>query len=212
MTDNYAKIVRNNLEKLFAEETTDLGENLAAVKEHDSFLFRAFGKNCRLSSEGIFLDGEKESGVLGILISLYALGANPAPLIEQPFKAFKEFPDSMPYVGAFATRTELILTTAVSPIKNRREEIIRRIGGKPSVEGLPGDFTVVLFPLPKIALCYIFYEADEDFPAAATCLYSNNASLFMPVDGLADVGEYTSKRIIEIIEEAPLCPNAEKKY
>jgi len=57
----------------------------------------------------------------------------------------------------------------------------------------------MVYPLPKIALCYIFYEADEDFPASVTCLYSNNASSFLPIDALADVGEYTSKKILTVI-------------
>jgi len=48
-------------------------------------------------------------------------------------------------------------------------------------------------------LYYIFYHADEDFSASATCLFSNNALSFLPVDALADTGEYTSKRIIELI-------------
>jgi len=42
---------------------------------------------------------------------------------------------------------------------------------------------------------YIFYEPDDDFAASVICLYSNNALLFLPVDGLADVGEYCSKKI-----------------
>lgn len=40
---------------------------------------------------------------------------------------------------------------------------------------------------------------DEEFPASATCLFSNNALSFLPIDALADIGEYTSKKIIEII-------------
>ena len=51
----------------------------------------------------------------------------------------------------------------------------------------------------KKLYCYILYEADEDFPAAVTCLYSSNADRFMPMDGLADVGEYTSKKIIDLV-------------
>ena len=31
-------------------------------------------------------------------------------------------------------------------------------------------------------------------------LYSNNANQFMPVDGLADVGEYTSRKILNLID------------
>ncbi|MCP3941125.1 MAG: DUF3786 domain-containing protein [Desulfobacteraceae bacterium] len=40
--------------------------------------------------------------------------------------------------------------------------------------------------------CLGYFDADDDFPASATCLYSNNARLFLPMDGLADVGEYCS--------------------
>ena len=51
---------------------------------------------------------------------------------------------------------------------------------------MSGDFAFVVRPLPKIYLCYIFYEADQDFPPSVTCLYSANANRFMPMDGLAD--------------------------
>ena len=40
---------------------------------------------------------------------------------------------------------------------------------------------------------------DEEFPASVTCLFSANALSFMPLDGLADVAEYTSKEIIRLI-------------
>jgi len=53
--------------------------------------------------------------------------------------------------------------------------------------------------LPKIALLLIFYLPDEDFPASATCLFSSNARSFMPLDGLADVAEYTSNALIGLV-------------
>jgi hypothetical protein len=144
----------------------------------------------------------KQTGVTGILISLYALGADPAPFVLTPFRAFKEFPDTAPYVGAFATRTEKVLAPKTSSIEKLKEKIVEGLDGAPCPSDVPGDFNMLLFPLPKIALCYIFYEADEDFPAGVTCLYSSNAASFMPADGLADVGEYTSLRILEIVEMA----------
>ena len=64
---------------------------------------------------------------------------------------------------------------------------------------LGGDFSFILYPLPKIALCFIFYLPDEEFPASVTCLFSANALSFIPLDGLADVAEYTSKGIIGLI-------------
>ena len=118
----------------------------------------------------------------------------------EPLKAFKEFPDSAPYVGAFASHTEQILVPAVDRIKARTDRIIKRLDGQSAPASVSGDFTFVVRPLPKIFLCYIFYEADEDFPPSVTCLYSCNANRFMPMDGLADVGEYTSKTILEMIQ------------
>ncbi len=76
--------------------------------------------------------------------------------------------------------------------------IMERLSGEVAPSSITGDFAFVVRPLPKILLCYMFYEADEDFPPSVTCLFSNNANRFMPMDGLADVGEYTSKSILEL--------------
>ncbi|MCU0613774.1 MAG: DUF3786 domain-containing protein [Desulfobacterales bacterium] len=199
--DNYAKLVSKNLESLYEKLPEGFEAAIEAKKVGKEYFFRAFGKNCHISPHGIYLNEDKQTGVLGILISLYALYANHGPCVLEPFKAFKEFADSMPYVGAFTTHTEQILTPVVHKIKKVRDKIIDQLDGQDSPAGIPGDFSMVLYPFPKIALCYIFYDADEDFQAGVTCLYSSNASYFMPVDGLADVGEYTSKRILEIVPQ-----------
>jgi len=52
-----------------------------------------------------------------------------------------------------------------------------------------------------VAVCTIFYLADDEFPPSATCLFSSNAMQFMPLDGLADVAEYTSRKIIRMVSE-----------
>ena len=105
----------------------------------------------------------------------------------------------MPYVGAFTTHTEQLLVPHVAKIKASVHKITKTLKGEKAPSEAGGDFSFIVYPLPKIALCYIFYEADEDFSASVTCLYSNNANLFMPVDGLADVGEYTSRKILNLI-------------
>jgi hypothetical protein len=120
--------------------------------------------------------------------------------VIEPLRAFKEFPDSAPYVGAFASHTEQILVPAVERIKTRAGMVVERLGGQVAPASVSGDFAFVVRPLPKIYLGYIFYEADEDFPPSVTCLYSANANRFMPTDGLADVGEYTSKTILGLLD------------
>ncbi|MBU2431585.1 MAG: DUF3786 domain-containing protein [Proteobacteria bacterium] len=199
MTDNYAKIVQNNLDTLYKKLPADLEKNLPAVQGGQTFIFNAFGETCQITPKGIVLGDQEHSSIFGILISLYALNACPDICIQTPFKSFKELPDSMPYVGAFATHTEQTLVPHVDKIKTSIEKIKHTLNGEDTPQGTSGDFSFIVYPLPKIALCYIFYEADEDFPASVTCLYSNNAHLFLPIDGLADVGEYCSKKIMEII-------------
>lgn len=195
--DNYARLAKENLQRLYEDLPEDLENNLPAEKIGSAFTFPAFGRPCAIAPDGISLDGAQPPGVIGILLSLYALHAVPDVPVIEPFRAFKEFPGSAPYVGAFASHTEQILVPAVERIKTRTAIVIGKLDGRPAPASVSGDFAFVVRPLPKIYLCYIFYEADEDFPPSVTCLYSANANRFMPMDGLADVGEYTSKTILD---------------
>jgi len=199
MSNNYAKIVQDNLKKLFENLPTDLADALPAQQNGDVFCFEAFGEICEIRSDGIFLGDVQQTGVIGILISLYALNTKLETCLVEPLRAFKDFPNSMPYAGAFVTHTQQILVPYVEKIQVSTHRIIETLNGCESPSNVGGDFSFMVYPLPKVALSYIFYEADEDFPASVTCLYSNNALSFLPIDGLADVGEYTSKKILDLI-------------
>ncbi|MFC1828240.1 DUF3786 domain-containing protein [Thermodesulfobacteriota bacterium] len=199
MRDNYAKIVQNNLKKLYENLPEDLERLLPGDRQGDGFVFEAFGERCEVRPDGIFLGEALESGVLGILISLYVLHAGPETCILEPLKAFKDFPNSMPYAGAFVTHTQQILVPHAERITEKKDRIMARLKGQAAPSSTGGDVSFLVYPLPKIALCYIIYDADEDFPASVTCLYSSNALSFMPIDGIADVGEYTSKKILELL-------------
>ena len=106
MTDNYAKIVQDNLSRLYSNLPKDLAKNLPGEQDEERFIFDAFGEKCVIEPKRITLGEKEHSSVFGILISLYALNACSDICVLSPLKSFKEFPDSMPYVGAFATHTE----------------------------------------------------------------------------------------------------------
>ncbi len=199
LTDNYTKIVRNNLQQLYRNIPPNLAAALGGESEADHFIFNAFGETCIIEPGKILLGNKIQNGVVGILISLYAVHAKPQACVLKPFKAFKELPNSMPYAGAFVSHTQQILVPYVSQIRERQTIIMDTLSAESAPAAVGGDFAFVVYALPKIALCYIFYESDEDFPASVTTLYSNNALSFLPIDALADVGEYMSKRIIEIL-------------
>ncbi len=166
MSDNYDKIVQDNIRRLYGNLPIDLSENLPGEEVGEQFHFDAFGEKCVLS----------------------------------PLKSFKEFPDSISHVAASAMPTNKLLGPHVTEIRKAKQSIVRTFNGEKGPSEAGGDFSFTLYPLPKIALCYIFYEADDDFSASVRCLYSNNANQFMPASGLADVGEYTSKQILKLID------------
>lgn len=195
MSNNYATIVQNNLRRLFEMDLDERAAALPARYQDGTLVFKAFGHQCTLTHQGITLDSREESGPRGIVLSLYALHAEADALVAAPFKSFKELPGSMPYAGAFTNRTEQALIPYVDRLVSARQRVIDYFEGSDTPADVSGDCALVVRPLPKIALCYVCYAADEDFPAAVTCLYSRNADRFLPTDALADLGEYTTKAI-----------------
>ena len=195
----YAEIIKHNLARLYNPMPDDLAERLPAEQDGENYIFRAFGEICRIGPECIQLSGKDEYGPKGVVISLYALQAQAVSCKLTPFQAFREMPDSMPYVGAFASHAERILVSHIEQIENHIDRIMDYFESARGSDDEAGDFSIQIYPLPKIALNYIFYRADDEFPASATCLFSHNAAVFLPTDALADTGEYTSKKILEIL-------------
>jgi hypothetical protein len=201
LQDNYSRLVQANLTQLYQNLPIALANWLPAEQEDQAFSFKAFGNPCRIEPQGITLNDAPCPSIMGILISLYALHACGDDCVAMPFKAFKELKDSYPYSGAFSTHTENVLVPHAARLRDALASIAGALGSGPVPADVNADVAFTVYPLPKIALCYIVYEADEDFPAAVTCLYSNNADRFLPIDALADVGEYTSKTLIDLIAQ-----------
>ena len=197
--DNYDKIIRDNLDLLYKNLPDNLERLLPGQRQGDQFRLKAFGQSCLIRPDGIYIGDEPETGGVGILISLYAIHAIEDSCMPTPFKAFREFLNSLPYVGAFASHTESILIPHIAKIEDNLNLLFESLNGELSAAAEGGDISIILRPFPKIMLNYIFYLADEEFPASATCLFSNNALSFLPIDALADTGEYTSRKMIELI-------------
>ncbi|MGC8720022.1 MAG: DUF3786 domain-containing protein [Thermodesulforhabdaceae bacterium] len=197
--DNYESIILSYLPKAFERGIEVLKEAIPAEATGDGLLFKAFGANCLLTENAVMLDGVKETGPKGVLISIYALHAPTAQVSPSSWKAFRDFPNTMPYWGAFRSNAEEILVPYVEAISGAREKILERFGGNHAPDS-PGDFALILWPLPKVPLLYIFYLPDEEFPAEAKCLFADEYP-FMPVDAMADVAEYTSRSIINLVKK-----------
>lgn len=192
----YETIILENLSQAFERPIPDLERSTGGRWEEGALAFRAFGQRCCVAPDRVTLSGDESADPRAVLISLYVRCAGADPIQLMPFQAFKDFQGSMPYQGAFSANSEQALIPHVLQIREASQNIKERFGG---ADGGVGDFSMILYPLPKIALCCICYLPDEEFPAAAAVLFSANARSFMPLDGLADAAEYTSKEIIHIV-------------
>jgi hypothetical protein len=201
MSQNFLDIQKEYLQKAWARPIQELKQALPAHYAGGSFYFQAFGELCDLCPEKILLGGESLTGPEGILIALYALHVQNEEPQFRPLKAFKQFPGGMGYQAAFAMNAEKALHPFAPVIQKQKEQIITRLSGYPNQDARRCDLSFTLFPLPRVGLYYILNLPDEEFPASVTCLFPSNADRFLPVTGLADVAEYTAKKIIRLVTE-----------
>ena len=150
--DNYEKIIENNLTRLYENLPDNLELLLPGQHLNEQLVFKAFGCIYRIGSDGIAVGDKTETGVIGILISLYALHAKADPCIPTPFKAYREIPNSMPYAGAFASHTEQILIPHIDTIEDNLDLIFETLNGEIGTGSEGGDFSFVVRPFPKIKL------------------------------------------------------------
>lgn len=195
MISNYLKIQHEYLQRAWTRPTEELAGSLPAEYRSGCFHFQAFGCACQLCKTQILLDGQLQTGPEGLLVAMYASFTVDRPVTLQPPKSFKELPGAMPYWAAFTANAEHSLAPHVSAIEKIQQELAASFSGFINTDALSGGFSFTLYPLPRIPLYYIFHLPDDEFPAAVTCLFAANASDYMPVDGLADVAEYTGKKL-----------------
>lgn len=199
MTQSYLNIRNEYLTKAWKRTIDELRSAIPAEVENGALSFPAFGERCVMSPGEITLGGVPSDAVEGLLTAMYASHVSAKPVDLHPLKSFKELPNSMPYQGAFAANSERVLEPHVEAIQRRQGEIIGKFSGMVNTDAISGDFSFTLYPLPRIPLYYIFHLPDDEFPAGVSCLFAANADAFMPLDGLADVAEYTARRIIALL-------------
>ncbi|MBU8913807.1 MAG: DUF3786 domain-containing protein [Spirochaetales bacterium] len=90
------------------------------------------------------------------------------------FKSFKQRAlDKL--VGSFAKKPELLVTAAAV------------LGG---TKWTAGEYSAIIPVFPKLDLVVQIYEADDEFPAEANILFSDNVVNFLPVEDTAFIGGY----------------------
>lgn len=193
----YEAIIRGYLDKAWARSETVLQKAAPGVFDAAGALaFPAFGLRCVVHRDRVLFDGNLDHGPRAVLAAIYLAMVPERTTPLHPLKAFKEIPNSGPYQAAFAVHAEQALVPYVGQIRKHMESILSTFSGHRNTDAPSGDFSFTLYPLPRVPLYYIIHEADDEFPAAVTCLFGADCTSFMPLDALADVAEYTAQSLI----------------
>jgi hypothetical protein len=129
--------------------------------------------------------------VLSTLLTHYSSAILTSP--SGKLVKYKDLPGGCAYEGAFSK-------TAIQPIADvfgenpqKLIEAAAKLGGKPLSYG---DASVEIMALKGIPLVFIVWEKEE-YPAAASILYDQTASKYLPTEDLAVLGEIAASRLIQ---------------
>jgi hypothetical protein len=129
--------------------------------------------------------------VLSTLITHYST-AKIAELSGKLVK-FKDLPGGCAYEDAFIRRAIQPIADTFGERPIELAQAVSRLGGKALTHG---DASAEIMTLKGIPLTYIVW-GKEEYPAAATILYDESASGYLPTEDLAVLGEFTTIRIVD---------------
>ncbi|MBW2180459.1 MAG: DUF3786 domain-containing protein [Deltaproteobacteria bacterium] len=167
----------------------DLKERLG-IRIHDNqAIVEVFGQPHRISGEGIIGPSEKRPSFdICIILSKYILLCPDLPTQKKGWVSFRDFKDSGPLLKFYANDVEKAIADRFSGKINTLKENGKTIGGySPNLE-LSYDFCMQFDVLPKIPLLLLFNDADNEFPAACSVLFQNDAEKYLDAECLSMVG------------------------
>lgn len=77
-------------------------------------------------------------------------------------------------------------------------QVCEKLGGKPESKG---DAAYIIPVLPALSLCYVFYDADEEFPAACTILFESTIEDWTHPEDVSVLAGIATERLIRFLRQ-----------
>ena len=135
----------------------------------------------RLSGEVKPLTGADVSIHHRVLFLHYLCHANGTPLTGE-WITFKELPGGQIYIEPYQKRTIKPLLKYFGQRIEKFMELASSLGGE---KASFGDASIIMRPLPRVPLGFIFWEGDEEFPPRANIIYDAAAKNYLPTEDYA---------------------------
>jgi hypothetical protein len=130
-----------------------------------------------------------------ILILHYLGSEGPIPPRGEPI-AFAEVRDARFFDPAFQERCRVPLERKFGPAPESLLRAAARLGGRPWDRG---DVSAVVPAFPRVDVYLVLYRGDDDFPPAATVLFSSDVASFQSAEDVAVLGGAAVGRLMRAL-------------
>ncbi len=168
------------------EQSSEICRKTGAVFENSSYKINFIGTDYEIGMPDVRFITPGTITIVQVLI-LHYLTAIEKQTANGDFINFKGIPDGMFYFKSFQQR---VLNKLIETFKECPEKLLKAgkaIGGKKW--GI-GDYSVAIQVFPRVEMVFQLYPADDEFPADANILYSDNIVNFLPAEDAAFLGGY----------------------
>jgi hypothetical protein len=169
---------------------------LGVQTEGDEVLVPLLGTPYRVSPGGI-LDpcGNTPGFDVCVVLLKYLLRCPGTPPVAEDWVSYRGLKDSGPLTTYFAKDVEGAIAAAFSGRGDALAGACAALGGRPPAMSARYDLAMQFDMLPRVPLCLLFNDADDEFPAAGTVLFERRAEAYLDPECLAMLGRHLFVRL-----------------
>lgn len=199
MQSNYEKCCKEWSEKIAAMDFAALSQQIPGVREEDGCLtLRYFGEKYGVSRKDGSIRAFGDDRPLSYLtrLNIYTLlwYAKPDARLSGEWVTFDRLKDARPFAPAFRRGVTEAYARTFSGHVEELKRACRALGGQ---ELSHSDAGLQIDAFACMPLRFLFWDADDEFPAQANILFDRSAADFIHVESTVSVASEGLARLAE---------------
>ena len=191
--EDTCKAYRDQLRRL---DMAPLAARLGVRLDGDGVRVPLLGALYRVSPGGVFDPcGEIPGFDVCVLLLKYLLRCPETPPAAKDWVSYRGLKDSGPLTVYFAKEVEGAIAAAFSGRAAALAAAGAALSGRAPDISAHYDLALHFDALPRVPLCLLFNDADDEFPATCSLLFERRAEVYLDPECLAMLGRHLSVRL-----------------
>lgn len=200
MKNNYLVAINEGWQTLSLKKPEQIAEfmEVTYLKEEGLFLVPHLNENYIVDCNNKTVKSEKDGSIAGteltILTLHYLTFFKEKENLAHKWVSLKEIPNGgILFYPAFYADTIKSIIKAFGNNTELFQACAKELGG---YSGIFGTTSALFHVFPKIPICVVIWQGDEEIPANATVMFDKSVSRFLHIESIIGVGSYLAKRLI----------------